>query len=333
MVEVRDRSNDVWGGRKFRRALENRGEADIPAASTITRGYTASLRSAYVKPEPAGRSIRGHGGASSGRARTSFGKWTSRGTSPFTAGVAILSPRSMIIPVTISFSPPAATSRARRRAAIKNAFRRYGLPLAMLMDNGPPWGDPGGDPLTPFSVWLMRLGVRVLHGRPRHPQTQGKEERFHRTFKAEVVGGFGFRDLPECQRAFDDWRPRYNHERPHEALDMATPANATGRARARSPRSCRRSSTPLATRSARSTATASSASRTAPGASAGLCGASRSLFARPTRMASSPCATAPTGPRLSNDASLPPALQLVDNAARRPQGPQAATATADRLFP
>ena len=70
----------------------------------------------------------------------------------------------------------------------------------------------------------MRLGVRVLHGRPHHPQTQGKEERFHRTFKAEVVSGRGFRDLPDCQRAFDDWRPRYNHERPHEALGMATPA-------------------------------------------------------------------------------------------------------------
>ena len=69
----------------------------------------------------------------------------------------------------------------------------------------------------------MRLGVRVLHGRPRHPQTQGKEERFHRTFKAEVVNGFSFRDLAECQRAFDDWRPRYNHERPHDALDLATP--------------------------------------------------------------------------------------------------------------
>jgi integrase-like protein len=96
--------------------------------------------------------------------------------------------------------------------------------LAMLMDNGPPWGDPGGEPLTRFSVWLMRLGVRVAHGRPRHPQTQGKEERFHRTLKAEVVSGRGFRDLPDCQRAFDDWRPRYSHERPHEALGMATPA-------------------------------------------------------------------------------------------------------------
>jgi len=63
----------------------------------------------------------------------------------------------------------------------------------------------------------------VLHGRPHHPQTQGKEERFHRTLNAEVVNGNSFRDNPDCQRAFDEWRPRYNHERPHEALGMATP--------------------------------------------------------------------------------------------------------------
>jgi transposase InsO family protein len=85
------------------------------------------------------------------------------------------------------------------RSALENAFRRYGLPLAMLMDGGLPWSYPG-EALTAFSVWLMRLGVRVKHGRPRHPQTQGKEERFHRTFKAEVVSGRSFRDLSDCQR-------------------------------------------------------------------------------------------------------------------------------------
>ena len=61
---------------------------------------------------------------------------------------------------------------------------------------------------TSFSVWLMRLGVEVLHGRPYDPQTQGKEERFHRTLNAEVLNGRSFRDLGDCQRAFDKWRPR-----------------------------------------------------------------------------------------------------------------------------
>ena len=95
----------------------------------------------------------------------------------------------------------------------------------MLMDGGPPWSNPGGDPHTGLTIWLMRLGIRVLHGRPHHPQTQGKEERFHRTLNAEVVNGNSFRDNPDCQRAFDEWRPRYNHERPHEALGMATPGD------------------------------------------------------------------------------------------------------------
>ena len=76
-----------------------------------------------------------------------------------------------------------------------------------------------------FTVWLMRLGVRVTHIRPLHPQTQGKDERFHRTFKAEVLSGKSFCDLSSCQHAFDRWRHVYNHERPHEALAFATPAD------------------------------------------------------------------------------------------------------------
>ena len=58
-------------------------------------------------------------------------------------------------------------------------FRRYGLPEAMLMDNGSPWGSDPDHPYTPLTVWLLRLGVGVGHGRPWHPQTQGKQERFH----------------------------------------------------------------------------------------------------------------------------------------------------------
>jgi hypothetical protein len=76
-------------------------------------------------------------------------------------------------------------------------------------------------------MWLVRLGIRVAHGRARHPQTQGKDERFHRTLKAEVLGGAAgrvFDDPAHVQRAFDDWRDVYNLRRPHEALALATPA-------------------------------------------------------------------------------------------------------------
>ena len=69
------------------------------------------------------------------------------------------------------------------REQVTRLFRRYGLPKAILTDNGSPWGTCGGTGPSGFEVWLMRLGVRLLHGRPYHPQTQGKDERFHRTLE------------------------------------------------------------------------------------------------------------------------------------------------------
>jgi transposase InsO family protein len=111
------------------------------------------------------------------------------------------------------------------RDHLVSLFERHGLPRRILCDNGPPWGDGPEHPHTPLGVWLIRLGVGVCHGRPYHPQTQGKDERFHRTLLAEAVRGHRLRDLPHCQRHFDAWREIYNHERPHEALSLAVPAS------------------------------------------------------------------------------------------------------------
>ena len=62
------------------------------------------------------------------------------------------------------------------------------------------------------------------YGLPRHPQTQGKEERFHRTLAAEVLAREPvWKDLPHCQREFDRWARIYNEVRPHESLGMKTP--------------------------------------------------------------------------------------------------------------
>ena len=102
-------------------------------------------------------------------------------------------------------------------------FRRYGVPQAMLMDNGSPWGNASAQPFTPLTVWLMHLGISVLHSRPYHPQTLGKLERFHRSLKSELLQGRTFTDLDHCQLAFDTWRDFYNLERPHHALDLDTP--------------------------------------------------------------------------------------------------------------
>ena len=76
-----------------------------------------------------------------------------------------------------------------------------------------------------MTVWLLRLGVRVSHSRPYHPQTQGKVERFHRTLEEELLRRHTFQDLAQCQAQFDPWRERYNLERPHEALELAVPVS------------------------------------------------------------------------------------------------------------
>jgi hypothetical protein len=112
------------------------------------------------------------------------------------------------------------------RSALQAAFERYGLPEAILCDNGGPWGRSGDTAgHTALSVWLLRLGVRVLHGRPYHPQTQGKEERFHRTLEQELLSRHTWRDLAHCAAEFPRYRQRYNHERPHDSLHGATPAS------------------------------------------------------------------------------------------------------------
>jgi putative transposase len=104
-------------------------------------------------------------------------------------------------------------------------FGRYGLPDAIFVDNGGPWGGSGGQLWTRLGVWLLKLGIVLVHSRPYHPQSRGKNERFHRTLEAEVFAFKRFRDLAEVQRAFDTWRMVYNHERPHEALDQEVPAS------------------------------------------------------------------------------------------------------------
>ena len=109
------------------------------------------------------------------------------------------------------------------RQAMTTTFERYGLPERITADNGAPWGAAGKGGLTRLEIWLIRLGIRIGHSRPYHPQTQGKDERFHRTLKLELTDRRGFNSLDQCQREFDLWRECYNLVRPHEALGQQPP--------------------------------------------------------------------------------------------------------------
>jgi transposase InsO family protein len=220
VLRIRESSNNAWGGRKIARVLERKGATVVPAPSTITeilRRHGKLDQRSREHPGPYRRFERAQPNE----------LWQM----DFKGDFAIA--RGRCHPLTVlddhsrySLGLEACSVQQDRptRERLIAVFRRYGLPDAMLMDNGSPWGDSGGGPFTAFTVWLLRLGVRVTHGRPYHPQTQGKDERFHRTLIAEVLCGHQFADLPECQRAFDSWRHVYNHERPHDALDLATPS-------------------------------------------------------------------------------------------------------------
>lgn len=78
---------------------------------------------------------------------------------------------------------------------------------------------------TPLSVWLLKLGVKVIHSRPYHPQGRGKNERFHRTLKAEVFAFNRFSSQAAVQKAFNAWRQICIQQRPHQAIGMNVPAS------------------------------------------------------------------------------------------------------------
>ena len=95
------------------------------------------------------------------------------------------------------------------------------------------------------------VGIRVAHGRAYHPQTQGKDERFHRTLKFEVLRHFNFTTLAHCQREFEHFRERYNLVRPHDALGRLPLPAVIAPVRSLFPTACRRSSIRPASRCAR----------------------------------------------------------------------------------
>jgi len=111
------------------------------------------------------------------------------------------------------------------KSHLTNAFRVYGLPNEILCDNGGCWGASGARDITPLAIWMCLVGIQVMHGRPYHPQTQGKEERFHKTLGDDIIKGRGFADLMDCQAAFDEYRSDYNLIRPHDSLGLETPAS------------------------------------------------------------------------------------------------------------
>jgi transposase InsO family protein len=208
----------AWGGRKIAAVLRRRGLAS-PSPSTVTvilrrhgvelgalgGGEPAFIRFEHPAPNDLWQmDFKGHVAMRAGRLH------------PLT----VLDDHSRFCVVLAA----CADEKTRTvRDHLTEAFERYGLPWRMTMDNGAPWGNGPADPFTPLGVWLMEQDIAIGHSRPYHPQTQGKDERFHRTLKAEALAGAAFEDLAHAAGRLQRWRSVYNTERPHQAIGMAVP--------------------------------------------------------------------------------------------------------------
>lgn len=113
---------------------------------------------------------------------------------------------------------------AETKTVFTRLFQEYGQPMSLLCDNGNPWGNAQCVGYTGFEVWLMEHGILTVHGRARHPQTQGKQERFNGSLNRELLKYCELADFREAQQQFDRYRNFYNNERPHHALELEVPA-------------------------------------------------------------------------------------------------------------
>jgi transposase InsO family protein len=213
----------AWGARKIAALLRRQEVAEVPALSTITQILRRNGCLAKERPRPV--SV----GSFERERPNEMWQMDFKGHFPLRDGTRCHP--LLLIDDHSRYCLAARACHDQRgetvRTELEGVFQEYGLPESMLMDNGSPWGNDWVHVYTPFVTWLIRLDIRVLHGRPRHPQTQGKLERTNRTLDDEFLKAHpeGFESHAHVQPGLDGWRWTYSHERPHEALGMQVPAS------------------------------------------------------------------------------------------------------------
>lgn len=218
IVKIREK-HPAWGARKIKVILEKEYD-NVPSKSTIHRILKAN---GYVEENTKNKSYLNRFERDE---PNQLWQMDFKGHFPYAKGrchaLTILDDHSRF---SISLNACKYQTGNAIKPLLISAFRRYGLPEQINVDNGNPWGSVfEHGPYTTFGIWLIQLGIKLTHSRPHHPQTNGKIERFHRTLKAEVLGTQYFRNLIHIQRKFDEWRDIYNLSRPHEGINMEVPA-------------------------------------------------------------------------------------------------------------
>ena len=213
-------SHPTWGARKILRYLADKGNTCLPVPSTAT---SISKRNRFITPEDSAR-------------HTAFQRFVRDAPNDlwqmdFKGHFAMMDgnrchPLTMKDDHSRNLLCLDAYDNERWegvKGSLNRVFLDNGLPNAILCDNGAPWSDNHGG-YTPFELWMMQMDVLPIHGRPLHPQTQGKEERFHRTLNEDLLKRTPIRDLAHAQQLFDSYRIEFNTERPHGALGLDVPA-------------------------------------------------------------------------------------------------------------
>lgn len=214
-------THPAWGPRKIRQFLINKGETDLPANSTICN---ILRRNGCISEEAS-------------RAATPYKRFQKEHCNEMWQtdfkGHFAMKDGNRCHPLTVlddctRFSLCVDAKENEQRTGVVQSFERlfaeYGLPDALLCDHGNPLGNSQTTAYSVFEVWLMERDILPIHGRIRHPQTQGKEERFHRTLNVELLKLKEIENMEHAQKCFDEFRYCYNHERPHEALNLGVPA-------------------------------------------------------------------------------------------------------------
>jgi transposase InsO family protein len=216
VVELRQWRPD-WGARKLQ-VLLAREEIELPVI-TIHR---ILLRHDLVRPQDRHRTAvkRFQRGAANQLWQMDF-----QGPVGWDAPVGPLSVLDDHSRYAIALAGTWSTRAEPVRERLEEAFQRCGVPEEMLMDHGTPWWNmKAATGWTWLTVWLMKQGIRLHFSGYRHPQTQGKVERFHGALAAAMKRR-GFPSHEERQDWLDEFRYEYNQVRPHEALGMKTPAS------------------------------------------------------------------------------------------------------------
>ena len=224
LIAVRQH-HPTWGAKKLLPFVEKRHpDWDLPSRSTVCD----ILKRRGLIPRQRRRRVIGHPGKPSSLMLAPNAIWCADFKGQFKTGDGLY---CYPLTVTDGYSRYllgcqglSSTRMIEAKPVFTRLFKEFGLPERIRSDNGVPFATNTLARLSALSAWWVRLGILPDLIEPGKPQQNGRHERMHRTLKAETTRPPAANRQAQ-QRKFNRFQKEFNDERPHEALDMATPAS------------------------------------------------------------------------------------------------------------